>query len=96
MQLIRKIRSMHNPGLTYRLLITMFDRRNRIHRVLYQQLQDNFSMGLLQTIIETDTRLRESPGLGKTIFQHSPRTRATLQYRALSQEILDYMDDRKN
>lgn len=93
MELVRTIRTNFNPKLTYRLLITMFDLRNRIHRILFQQLQDNFSMGLFQTVIQVDTRLRESPGEGKTIFQHAPKSRATLQYRTLALEILDFIGD---
>jgi chromosome partitioning protein len=92
MNLIRKVRLSNNPRLTYRLLITLFDQRNRIHRLLYQHLQTNFSMGLFQTIIAIDTRLRECPVSGKTIIQHAPRSRAAKQYRALTQEILDIIN----
>ncbi len=96
MELIRKVRLTNNTRLTYRLLITMFDQRNKIHRLLYQQLQTNFSMGLLQTCIAVDTRLRECPVSGKTIIQHAPRSRAAVQYRSLTQEILDLQDQMEN
>ncbi len=96
MDLVRTVRTKFNPGLTYRLLITLFDQRNRIHRILGQQLQDNFSLGLFQTIIQVDTRVRESPVEGKTIFQVAPHTRATCQYRSLAQELIEFKNDRES
>ena len=86
--LIRKIRSQGNPNLAYRLLLTLFDRRNRIHRTLSEQLRATFGSGVLDTVIEVDTRLRECPIVGLPIIYHSPKTRAAFQYRALTQEIL--------
>ena len=32
MGLVKRVRTQYNPGLTYRLLLTMLDRRNRTHR----------------------------------------------------------------
>lgn len=93
MSLVRKIRAQGNPQLTYRLLLTMFDRRNRIHRTLSEQLRATFGNGVLETIIETDTRLRESAIAGLPIIYHSPKSRSSLQYRALAQEILTYVKE---
>jgi chromosome partitioning protein len=87
---IRQVRIQDNPTLTYRLLLTMFDRRNRTHRVLSEQLRQSFSTGLLQSMIEIDTKLREAPIAGKPIIYHAPKSRASLQYRTLAQEIFEY------
>jgi chromosome partitioning protein len=93
MGLVRRIRSQGNARLTYRLLITMFDRRNRIHRTLSEQLRATFGVGVLDTVIETDTKLRESPIAGLPIIFHAPKSRASMQYRALAQEILTYVKE---
>lgn len=93
MGLIRKVRNEHNPQLLYRLLLTMYDRRNRIHRTLAEQLRVTFGNGVLETVIEVDTRLRESAIAGLPIIYHSPHSRSALQYRALSQEILTYVKE---
>ncbi len=90
---IRRIRDQYNPGLMYRMLLTMYDRRNRTHRMLSEQLRQNFSTGVLETIISTDTKLRESPLAGVPILTHAPRSRAAEQYRALAQEILVYVQE---
>jgi chromosome partitioning protein len=91
MALIRWVRTRNNPNLTYRLLLTMFDRRNRVHRTLSDQLRVNFGDGVLQTVIEIDTKLRESSMSGTSIIQHAPKSRASAQYRALAQEILNHV-----
>jgi chromosome partitioning protein len=90
---IRRVRSQYNPDLMYRLLLTMYDKRNRIHRVLNDQLHESFQNGVLNTIIETDTKLRESPIAGTPILSHAPNSRAALQYRNLAQEIGEYVKE---
>jgi chromosome partitioning protein len=87
---IQKIRSQDNPHLTYRLLLIMYDRRNRTHRILSEQLRQSFAQGLLETIIETDTKLREAPIAGTPIIYYAPKSRASFQYRKLAQEIFVY------
>jgi len=91
MSVIRRIRKEDNPNLIYRILITMQDRRNRIHRTLSEQIQNTFGEGLLRTVIETDTKLRESPIAGVPINVYFANTRSTLQYQALGQELAQYV-----
>jgi chromosome partitioning protein len=93
MNLVRRIRGQYNPGLTYRLLLTMYDKRNRIHRNLNEQLYTTFGNGMFTTIIETDTKLREAPIAGLPIIYHAPKSRASIQYRALAQEIHEYVKE---
>jgi chromosome partitioning protein len=90
MTIVRRVRSQHNPGLIYRILITMQDRRNRIHRHLSEQIQAAFGDGLLRTVIEVDTKLRESSIAGMPINFYMTRSRGTLQYNALAQELAQY------
>lgn len=90
---IRKIRARSNPQLKYRLVLTMHDRRNRTHRTLKDQLRETFGTGVLETVIDMDTKLRESPISGQTIFIHAPKSRAAAQYRELAQEILAYVQE---
>lgn len=93
MSLVRRIRAQGNPHLTYRLLLTMYDRRNRIHHTLSEQLRTTFGNGVLETVISIDTKLRESSVVGMPIIYHAPKSRAALQYRALAQEILRYVEE---
>jgi len=88
-ELIQQIREKTNPNLRYQVLVTMYDRRNKISRVILEQVQKNLSDVLFSTIIEVDTKLRESPVFGQAVTQYAPKTRASEQYRALARELLD-------
>ena len=94
MSLIRRIRQESNPDLGYRILITLLDRRNRTHRNIQEQLQSTFGEGLFRTMIELDTKLRESPIAGMPITRYRPATRGSQQYRELAQELMEYVKEK--
>ncbi len=94
MGLIRRVRQDSNPELGYRILITLLDRRNRTHRNIQEQLQNTFGEGLFKTVIEIDTKLRESPIAGLPITRYRPSTRGSQQYRELAQELIEYVKEK--
>lgn len=87
LSLIRDIRLSKNPRLRYRLLMTLYDRRNRIHRSLQEQIRAAFGEAVFQTMIEIDTRFRESPIFGQPITAYAPKSRGAIQYRQLAEEL---------
>lgn len=93
---IRRIRQDVNPGLAYRILVTLLDRRNRTHRNIFEQLQATFGQGVFTTVIEIDTKLRESPIAGLPITQYKPGSRGSQQYRVLVQELIEYAKEEAN
>jgi chromosome partitioning protein len=94
MGIIRRIRQESNPDLAYRILITMLDRRNRTHRNIEEQLRNTFVHGLFETVIEIDTKLRESPIAGVPITKYKPSSRGSQQYRVLAQELIEYVKEK--
>jgi chromosome partitioning protein len=90
LELIKQVRQRTNPRLAYRVLITLFDRRNRISHIILDQLESAFAGAMFETVIEIDTRLRESPTFGLPITDYAPSTRGAQQYRALAQELMDH------
>lgn len=90
MTVIRRIRKEVNPNLAYRILVTLLDRRNRTHRNIYEQLISTFGDGIFETVIELDTKLRESPIVGQPITRYMPSSRGSLQYRVLAEELIQY------
>ena len=93
MSLVRRIREENNPSLVYRILITLLDRRNRTHRNIEEQLRNTFEEGLLETVIEIDTKLRESPIVCLPITRYKPNSRGSQQYRILAQELIRYVEE---
>jgi chromosome partitioning protein len=85
---VRRTRTDHNPTLHYRVLITLKDKRNRIHNVMTEQIRKTFEAGVFDTIIEMDTKLRESTVVGLPITHYYPRSRSAFQYRALAEELI--------
>ncbi len=90
---IRRIRQESNPNLAYRILVTLLDRRNRTHRNIFEQLQTTFGQGVFTSVIEIDTKLRESPIAGVPITQYRPTSRGSQQYRVLAQELTEYVKE---
>jgi chromosome partitioning protein len=88
-QLVRRAQIKNNPALKYRVLVTIYDQRNKISRLILEQLQGALSAMLFQTIIQIDTKLRESPAYGKPIARYAPSSRGARQYRDLAEEILE-------
>ena len=93
LNLILAIRQQNNPKLRYRILLTMLDKRNRIHRSLAEQIRTAFNEAIYDVEIEIDTRLRESAILGQPINQYAPESRATKQYRELAEETGHYSNE---
>jgi chromosome partitioning protein len=93
---IRRVRQESNPNLAYRILVTLLDRRNRTHRNIFEQLQATFGQGVFTTVIEIDTKLRESPIAGVPITQYKSASRGSQQYRVLAQELIEYAKEEAN
>jgi chromosome partitioning protein len=89
-ELIKLVRQKTNARLRYRILITMYDRRNGICARILEQMKSRFPGILFETVIEVDTKLRESPIAGMPITLYRPGTRGAQQYRALAEELLSY------
>ena len=96
MTLVRRIREEDNPNLAYRILVTMLDNRNRTHRNIHDQLRSTFGEGVFNTVIEIDTKLRESSIAGLPISQYKPGSRGTTQYHVLAQELVEYVKETEN
>jgi chromosome partitioning protein len=89
-RLARMVQEKTNPRLIYQVLVTMYDRRNRISQLMLERMQLEMRPALFETIIEIDTKLRESPAFGKPITLYAPNTRGAQQYRALAQEVINH------
>jgi chromosome partitioning protein len=90
MGLVRMVREKTNPRLIHRILVTMYNRRNRICRLIFDQMKCELSQILFKTVIEVDARLRESPAFGQPITRYAPNTRGAQQYRALAKELMNH------
>ncbi|MEJ2551947.1 MAG: ParA family protein [Anaerolineales bacterium] len=93
LNMIRSVRQNSNPQLHYRVLMTMVDLRNRMHRSLLEQIHKAFGTAVFKTIIQTDTRLRESPLFSQPITVYAPSSRGAIQYSELAKEVMKYVHE---
>jgi chromosome partitioning protein len=87
MRLIGEVRREGNPDLHYKILVTLFDKRNRIHHSIKRQLDDTFRGGIFETMIEVDAELRRASILGFPTIS----SRGVKSYRMLVDELLRYI-----
>ncbi len=91
MSTIQALRDKENPTLKYRILITMLDQRVKSHLRFRKRIQDAFKQAIFETIIQVDTRLRDSATAGLPITHYLSSTRGAQQYNDLAQELLQYV-----
>ena len=72
------------------ILATQFDIRTRISREIYGVLNRLFPKELFKTVIHQNTRLKESPAFGKSIFEYDISSYGAQDYIKLTAEILAY------
>ena len=77
-----------NPRLTYRLLMTMFDRRNRLSALVEKELHAYFPNRVFQSVIPRSVRLAEAPSYGRSILQYDPHSSGAQAYESLAKEII--------
>ena len=83
-------RRLNLPPANYRLLVTMFDRRNHIHSQTLGQVRDEFGKTVSEVMIEVDTQLRESQAAATPITWYASSSRSAAQYRALADEVVTF------
>jgi chromosome partitioning protein len=96
LELVNLVQRNTNPALRYRILITMFDKRNRISHIVHEQIRRKYGSIVLNTIISVDTKLRESPVLGQPITQYAPHSRSAHEYHALATELMEHEQTRSS
>jgi len=91
-QLIKTIdlvRSSLNPQLKILgVLLTMFDKRNKLSHEIVKEVRKNFPGYVFETIIPRAVSLAEAPSFGKTILQFDKDSKAAEAYNQLAEEIL--------
>jgi len=88
LRLLGILRRNSNPDLEHRLLVTMFDGRTRLSRLMLEQYRLRYDSALFQTIIPIDNKLRESTVFSRPITEFATNARSALGYRALARELM--------
>lgn len=85
----KQVKQMLNPKLSILgIILTMFDRRNRLSREVQKELEINFEKDLFETVIPRSIKLAEAPSFGKTGIDYAPSNGASLAYIRLAKELV--------
>lgn len=88
-QTIRKVKKNLNRDLYIEgLLLTMYDRRNRLTHSVAGEIQKHFGNQVYQTVIPRNVRLSESPSHGQTVIEYDASSSGAKAYRDLGTEFL--------
>jgi len=83
------VRTSLNPRLQILgVLLTMYDKRNKLANEIVAEVKKNFPGHVFETIIPRSVSLAEAPGFGKTILQFDEHSKGAQAYKELAEEIL--------
>lgn len=84
---INKLNKALPEPIFYRTLATMYDRRIAACRRVLELLRRKLGNRIFSTIINIDTKFREASAQGKVVYEIAPKTRGSLEYVQLANEI---------
>ena len=70
------------------VLITMHDGRLNVHKEMTEQINKYFKRNVFETIIKTNTTLKEAQSNKKSIFEYDGRARGAKDYAELAREVV--------
>jgi len=82
--------SFGHPLKTEGVLLTMFDDRTNLTRLVAADLREFFGEDVFRTVIPRNVRLAEAPSHGKPIILYDPASRGAEAYIQLAKEILTH------
>lgn len=91
---IEEINAEINPSLKkLGEVITMFDRRNKNDREIYNAIIDDTRTNPFEIAIPVSTKVAEANRNSKTISEHSPHSEAAATYMFLAAEVLKRIEE---
>lgn len=70
------------------ILPTFYDARTKLSKEVLRTLRDHFNGLVYETVVRTNTSLREAPSFRKTIFEYAPMSRGAYDYYRFTEEFL--------
>jgi chromosome partitioning protein len=86
---IRSVKKSFNDSLFIEgLVLTMFDKRNKLTYQVAHEIEQHFGDQLLKTAIPRNVRLSECPSHGQNIIDYDKNSTGSVAYRKLALEFL--------
>jgi chromosome partitioning protein len=89
LETVRRVQQRLNPALKIRgIVLTMFDRRNRLSAQVAEDVRDNLGEIVFKTMIPRNVRLSEAPSHAMPALTYDPTCAGSVAYRKLAAELL--------
>jgi chromosome partitioning protein len=86
---LKEIQNRLHPELAVLgILLTMFDRRNRLSLEVRNELTKNFNDVLFKTVIPRNIKLAEAPSYNQSILEYDKYSAGTEAYMGLAKEVI--------
>ncbi len=86
---INMIKKKLNPSIgILGVVITMHDRRTQLTKQVVEEVQKYFGDKVFNTFIPRNVRLAEAPSHGQTIDEYDAKSKGSLAYQALANEVI--------
>lgn len=69
------------------VVLTMFDKRNKLSFEVQNELKSNFGDDLFESVIPRSVKLAESPSFSQSIHEYAPGSNGSIAYQELAMEI---------
>ncbi|MCP3929839.1 MAG: AAA family ATPase [Bacteroidetes bacterium] len=87
---VRSVKKSFNTDLFIEgLLLTMYDRRNKLTFQVADTIQQHFGKQVFRTVIPRNVRLSECPSHGQTILEYDERSSGAKAYKKLANEFIN-------
>jgi len=71
------------------ILLTLVESNTLLSRQIQQQMREFFGNLVFEAVIHRNVRLAEAPSAGEPVLIYAPESKATAEYRALAEEIIN-------
>ena len=90
MKTIERIKNTLNPNLTIKgILLTMYDRRNKLSSEVEKEARDYFKDKVYQTVVPRNVRLSEAPSHGVPVLIYDKGCSGSKSYFSFTEEFLN-------
>ncbi|NWG72939.1 MAG: ParA family protein, partial [Parvularculaceae bacterium] len=89
MRTIERVRTSFNPRLEVQgIVLTMFDRRNRLSELVASDVRSHFGTKVYETVIPRNVRVSEAPSHGRPVLLYDFNCPGSQAYLLLAREVL--------
>ena len=89
LQTVEMAKASINPALAIDgVMLTMYDRRNRLSAQVAEDVRKHLGRAVFQTIIPRNVRIAESPSFGQPVITYAPNSKGAKAYLDLADELI--------